>query len=78
MFHSCGSSSNLNFLIHAYNNTPTNHQSTFFNSFFERLAGNKELKKQIINGISIDNIRKSWGHDLENFKKIREKYLLYN
>jgi uncharacterized protein YbbC (DUF1343 family) len=47
------------------------------NSFFDKLAGNNELWKQIKNGVSEKDIRKSWEPELSNYKKIRKKYLLY-
>jgi uncharacterized protein YbbC (DUF1343 family) len=49
----------------------------FFNNYFNRLAGNATLKAQIEAGLSEQEIRKSWQDDLEAFKAIREKYLLY-
>lgn len=46
-------------------------------SFFNKLAGNNELWQQIKNGATEEAIRKSWEPKLEEFKKIRKKYLLY-
>ena len=46
-------------------------------SFFNKLAGNNELWQQIKNGMSEEEIRKSWEPQLTEFKKIRKKYLLY-
>ncbi len=66
----------LNWLIKAYNTCPD--KSVFFNSFFEKLVGTQKLRKQIINNVSIHNIKKSWKKDLYNFKKIKKKYLIYN
>ena len=45
--------------------------------FFNKLAGNATLKSQLIHNSSADEIRKSWQADLNAFKKIRKKYLLY-
>lgn len=53
------------------------NKSEFFNSFFEKLAGTKELRKQVIAGLSEDQIRASWQKDIKAFKEIRKKYLLY-
>jgi uncharacterized protein YbbC (DUF1343 family) len=44
---------------------------------FDRLAGNAVLRKQIVNNVSDDEIRKSWQPELDLFKAIRKKYLLY-
>jgi uncharacterized protein YbbC (DUF1343 family) len=46
-------------------------------SFFNKLAGNNELWQQISFGVSEEEIRKTWEPKLEEFKKIRKKYLLY-
>lgn len=66
---------NLSWLIKAYNNLKT--KDNFFNNFFVKLAGTAELRKQIEDGLSEPEIRKSWEEDLKRFKKIREKYLMY-
>jgi len=49
----------------------------FFTSFFDKLAGTDKLRKQIIAGKTEDEIRASWQEDINEFKKIRRKYLLY-
>lgn len=65
----------LIWLVKAYDWYP--EKDKFFNSFFEKLAGTKELRKQIESGTSIVDIKRSWQKDLDVFKKIRKKYLLY-
>lgn len=67
---------NLEWLQNTYNFTTD--KSKFFNDFFKKLAGTDELQIQIEQGISIEEIKKSWESDLKAFKKIRKKYLLYN
>lgn len=49
----------------------------FFNSFFDKLAGTPDLKKQIIEGKTEAEIRASWESELQQFKKIRRNYLIY-
>ena len=49
----------------------------FFNTFFIKLAGTKELEEQIKAGLSEDEIKQTWQDGLVKFKKIRKKYLLY-
>lgn len=49
----------------------------FFNSYFDKLAGNDQLKKDLLSGKSEEEIRKSWEPDLERFRLTRAKYLLY-
>lgn len=62
-------------LIKAYDTT--SDKSKFFNSFFTKLAGTKKLQQQIEAGISEKDIRKSWEKDLNDFKTMRKKYLIY-
>lgn len=52
-------------------------KTEFFRSFFNKLSGNKTLRKKIEYGWSEKKIRKSWQEDIESFMRIREKYLLY-
>jgi uncharacterized protein YbbC (DUF1343 family) len=54
-----------------------NGKTEYFNQTFDKMAGTAKLKQQIISGMSEDDIRKSWQPDIDNFKKIRKKYLLY-
>jgi uncharacterized protein YbbC (DUF1343 family) len=65
----------LKWLIKAYQTTAD--QSKFFNAFFTKLAGNQKLQQQIVDGISEKGIRKSWESDLNAFKIMRGKYLIY-
>lgn len=65
----------ISWLIEMYKNYP--EKDKFFNPFFEKLAGTSELRKQIIEGKSEAEIRKTWQNDLTTFKEVRKKYLLY-
>lgn len=65
----------LKWLLNAYDKTID--KSVFFTNFFTKLAGSKKLQEQIIAGLSEEEIRKSWETGLENFKKMREEYLIY-
>ena len=62
-------------LIGTYKNTPD--KTNFFDENFNYHAGNSSLKKQIMDGVGEDEIRSSWNAELEKFKVIRKKYLLY-
>jgi uncharacterized protein YbbC (DUF1343 family) len=66
----------LKWLLKAYKET--SEKSKFFNSFFTKLAGTKKLQQQIEKGMSENEIRKSWKKGLEDFKIMREKYLIYS
>lgn len=76
----------LGWLINAYKLFPD--KSNFFISakkekleetdyFFNKLAGNAVLMQQVKNGVAEKDIRESWEPKLNEFKKIRKKYLLY-
>ncbi|WP_370523729.1 exo-beta-N-acetylmuramidase NamZ domain-containing protein [Pontibacter sp. Tf4] len=65
----------LAYLIDFYKNST--QQDKFFNNFFEKLAGTSELRKQIIAGKTVAEIRASWEPALSNYKTLRKKYLLY-
>ena len=72
---------NLNYLINAYQNfTPKDSffiKDTLLTNFFDRLAGTTQLRQQIKEGKTEEEIRQSWQPTLRKFKKIRRKYLLY-
>lgn len=68
---------NLSYLLDAYAHYSGKKDFFLKNRFFDRLAGTDTLRKQIQRGVSEKEIRKSWKKDLEKFRKIRRKYLLY-
>ena len=45
--------------------------------WFDLLMGTDSVRKAILRGDSEDSIRNSWQKELQNYRKIREKYLLY-
>ncbi len=45
--------------------------------WFDLLAGTDQLRKQILAGWSEKQIRQSWKKDLEKYKKLSSRYLLY-
>jgi len=65
----------LKWLLKTYLDTPI--KSSYFNSFFTKLAGTKKLQQQIEENNSEVQIRATWQQDIEKFKKIRKKYLIY-
>ena len=68
----------LKFFLDFYN-LAGKDQAFFFSrpQWFDLLAGTKELRFQIIRGLSEDEIRASWQPALNEYKKLRNKYLLY-
>ncbi len=68
---------NITRLIEYYQRFPK--KDAFFRSgnFFDLLAGNRILRQQLIDGKTEAEIRASWSEDLEAYKTIRKKYLIY-
>ncbi|MBU7578323.1 MAG: DUF1343 domain-containing protein [Flavihumibacter sp.] len=79
-----GNQMQLDYLLEAYRLFPD--KASFFLGkpnaeptayFFNKLAGNSQLMQQIKDGKTMEEIRASWQPGLENFKKIRARYLIY-
>ena len=69
---------NIDWLLKAYSNYKNPTQDFFLkNLFFDKLAGTDELRKQIVAGKSAVEIKDSWKKGLEDFQKIRTKYVMY-
>lgn len=70
---------NLEYIIDAYRNLNARSGigEKFFTSMFELLVGVDYVRKMIIEGRSVDEIRAVWQADLEEFKALRQQYLLY-
>ena len=67
----------LSWLIEAYEHCE--EKEKFFNTDnFTRHAGTDLLQKQIERGLTEYEIKASWKEDLDSFKAIRKKYLLYD
>ena len=54
-----------------------NPNQEFYNRFFIKLAGTKNLRNQIEAGLTEAEIKATWQEGLEAFKITRNKYLLY-
>jgi len=65
----------LTILIKVRNQYPDKFK--FSEGHFDHLAGSNKLRSQIEHGINANEIINSWEKDIEEFKKIREKYILY-
>lgn len=66
---------NLEYVIDAYNKTALGEK--FFTPFFEKLVGVEYIRTMIMAGKSASEIRQRWQGDVERFKVLRRKYLLY-
>ena len=69
---------NLSWLMTMYYSYP--NKDKFFSApgFFDKLAGSTMLRKQMMEGRTEEEIRFSWQKDLDAYKIIRKKYLLYS
>ena len=67
----------LELIINFYKNSLDKNKFFLENNFFDKLAGNSTLRKQIIEGKTEAEIRNSWKLGLNDFKAKREKYLIY-
>ena len=64
----------LDWLIDAYQQLK---DKPFFTNYFRLLSGDNQLQKDIQNEKSADIIHASWSDEIEEFKGIRNKYLIY-
>lgn len=69
----------LKYLLEFYRRSKDIPHFNFFtrSSFFNLLAGNDELQQQIKDGLTEEQIRASWKDDLDAYKIMRKKYLIY-
>lgn len=65
----------LKWIINFYKDYP--NKNDFFSMFFNKLSGDTTLQYMIRKGYTETQIRKSWKNELDSFKVIRKKYLLY-
>lgn len=68
---------NLELLLQVYNAFP--NKPAFFreDGFFDLLAGTRNLRVQISEDKTAEEIRASWAEDLAAYRAIRQRYLLY-
>lgn len=65
----------LSYVIDAYNNLQMGEK--FFSSFFEKLVGVDYIRKDIVAGMSAQQIKQKWQDDVIKFTNQRRPYLLY-
>ena len=65
----------LKYILDFYNKMP----DKFFSrpDFFDKLAGTDQLRQQIKDGWTEEQIRASWKDEIDAYKEMRKKYLLY-
>ena len=62
-------------VIEFYNQSPEKDQ--FFKPFFDKLVGNRRIALQIRAGRTEKEIGESWAEEVDKYKLMRKKYLLY-
>jgi uncharacterized protein YbbC (DUF1343 family) len=66
----------IQWILDAYQKTPKTEK--FFGATFTIHAGSTKLEEQLKDGRSASEIHDSWQPEVEAFKKIRAKYLIYD
>ncbi|MCF8236642.1 MAG: DUF1343 domain-containing protein [Saprospiraceae bacterium] len=67
----------LNYLLRAYAALPDPSEFFLPSRYIEKLSGGNTLQRQIEAGDDEDAIRATWQSGLTEFRRIREKYLIY-
>lgn len=67
----------LSHLLAFYRGLPDKAEFFRKDGFFDLLAGNRLLARQIADGLDEESIRKTWEDDLAAYRAIRKKYLIY-
>lgn len=70
-----GKEVSLKHLIKLYQQFPDKEK--FFIPFFDKLVGNKLVREQIKKGMTETQIKATWKNELDAYKTMRKKYLLY-
>lgn len=65
----------LDFVVEAYRAMPIGND--FFNGMFEKLIGVDWVRRMILEGASADEIEARWQPEVELFRRLRSRYLLY-
>jgi uncharacterized protein YbbC (DUF1343 family) len=66
----------LSYVVDAYHDLDMGEK--FFTPMFEKLIGVEYVREMIIEGYTAEEIEAMWTDDVEAFKELRKKYLLYN
>lgn len=66
---------NIGYVVDAYHNLAIGEE--FFKPMFEKLIGVEWVREMIIAGATAEEIEARWASDVEEFKLLRKRYLLY-
>jgi len=67
----------LSYLIQIYRDYPDKESFFLPGMFFDKLAGSSKLREMIQSGYLEQQIKDTWQPGLNQFKKLRKKYLIY-
>jgi len=67
----------LDWLVNAYRDFPDKDAFFLKNGFFDKLAGTDVLRQQVQAGMTAEAIRATWEPELQAYKRMRKRYLLY-
>ena len=67
----------LDYMVNAYREFPDKEGFFLTNGFINKLAGTDQLQKQVESGMTADEIRATWQSALQDYMRMRAKYLLY-
>ena len=70
-----GKEISLKYLIQFYNQFADKEE--FFIPYFDKLAGTKQLKEQIKKGMTERQIKATWKKELDRYRNLRKRYLIY-
>lgn len=66
---------NIGYVVDAYHNLAIGEE--FFKPMFEKLIGVEWVREMIMAGATAEEIEARWASDVEEFKLLRKRYLLY-
>lgn len=66
---------NIGYVVDAYHNLDIGEK--FFKPMFEKLIGVEWVREMIVAGATAEEIEARWASDVEEFKLLRKRYLLY-
>ncbi len=68
---------NLTYLLDAYKKYPYKKKFFLKGNFIDKLSGSNHLRMEVEAGQSANSIKQGWQKGLDNFKAVRQHYLLY-
>ncbi len=68
---------NIEWLLRMYNESADPGSFFLSSGFFDKLAGTDALRKSVIAGSTVAEIRASWQNELAQFEQLRRKYFIY-